>query len=95
MKVSTPQLFSALLWDAGAPVVFSTFLLCLQIAFLSEFSEPIPRDGREGWSMTDDNHHQLGKGKLMVAARCYVSPVRLAKTKKDHKILFWSMCENI
>jgi len=43
------------------------------------------------WSMTDNNRHQLGKGKLMVAARCYVSPVRLAKSKKDDKILFWSM----
>ena len=31
----------------------------------------------------------------MVAARCYVSPVKLAKTKKDDKILFWSMSENI
>ena len=27
----------------------------------------------------------------MVAARCYVSPVRWAKTKKDDKTLFWSM----
>lgn len=34
------------------------------------------------WSMTDNNRHQLGKGKLMVAARCYVSPVRLAKLKR-------------
>ena len=53
-----------------------------RLLFFQSSSEPIPRGGLEDWSMTDDNHHQLGKGKLMVAARCYVSPVRLAKLKR-------------
>ena len=89
---SSSQLYSVMLGLQFLPVYFS---FACRLFFFQSSPEPIPRGGREGWSMTDDNQHQLGKGKLMVAARCCVSPVRLAKSKKDDKILFWSMCENI
>ena len=89
---SSSQFYSLMLGLQFLPVYFS--FACILFFFQSS-PKPISRGALEGWSMTDDNHHQLGKGKLMVAARCSVSPIRLAKTKKDDKILFWSMCEHI
>ena len=89
---SSSQLYTVMLGLQFLPVHFS---FACRLFFFQSSPKPIPRGGLEGWSMTDDNHHWLGRGKLMVASRCSVSPVRLTKTKKDDKILFWSMCEHI
>ena len=89
---SSSQLSSVMLGLQFLPIHFS---FACRLLFFQSSPKPSPRGALEGWSMTDDNHHQLGKGKLMVAARCSVSPVRLAKTKKDDKILLWSMWAHI
>ena len=83
---SSSQPYSVMLGLWFLPVHFS---FACRLFF---FPIPVPRGGLEGWKelsvfltgvwLITLNRHQLGKGKLMVAARCSVLPVRLAKTKK-------------